>query len=92
MSTNNPTRLTPAQHAVLSLLRAQGEATGWQLIKASNGAIARGSVYVLLARLRERGFVSSRGGSDRRDPVYYRVTPAGELALAAWSAAQSAWK
>jgi len=77
-----------AEAEVLALLR-QGEKFGLELVEGSGGRIKRGSVYVLLGRLEERGLVASRseeraaheGGLPRRR---YRLTALGRRAVAAW--------
>ena len=54
---------------------------GLELVEASSGALKRGSVYVILARMEEKGFVESRqetpqnaSGAPRR---LYRATEYG---------------
>ena len=66
---------------VMELLRGR-ERYGLELVDASGGALKRGSVYVILARMEEKGFVDSRheeraqgaSGLPRR---LYRATPYG---------------
>lgn len=66
---------------VMELLRGR-ERYGLELVDASAGALKRGSVYVTLARMEEKGFVTSRqeepsvgtSGLPRR---LYRATPYG---------------
>lgn len=97
MTATNPTRLTATEHCILSLLGEIGEAYGLLLVEKSNGVLRRGSIYVLLSRLENRGFVKSRyvepatgqQGPSRR---LYKATDNGERALMAWKAAQRAWK
>lgn len=55
---------------------------GWQLSETltSHGMIASiGTLYPVLGRLREKGFVTSFGEESDAGPVrkYYRLTPAG---------------
>ena len=65
----------------MELLRT-GERYGLELVDASGGSLKRGSVYVILARMEEKGFVDSRQeertqagpGLPRR---LYRATPYG---------------
>jgi DNA-binding PadR family transcriptional regulator len=60
----------------------QRERFGLELVEASQGHVKRGSVYVLLARMEDKGFVESRieerppgaAGMPRR---LYRATPYG---------------
>jgi PadR family transcriptional regulator PadR len=50
----------PAKEAeVLRLLIANGEMYGLELVKSSS-ELKRGTVYVILARMSEKGFVGSR--------------------------------
>jgi DNA-binding PadR family transcriptional regulator len=65
---------------IMDLLRGR-ERYGLELVDSSDGALKRGSVYVILARMEEKGFVESRqedreaaGGAPRR---LYRATPYG---------------
>lgn len=65
----------------MELLRG-GERYGLELVERSGGALKRGSVYVILARMEDKGFVESRqeerapsvSGPPRR---LYRATPYG---------------
>lgn len=53
--------LPGSERLILELLVASGrEMFGLELIAASNGAIKRGSVYVTLQRMAEKGLVQSR--------------------------------
>lgn len=93
---DNPTRLTATEHALLSSVAEMGEAYGLQLVKRGPD-LKVGAVYASLARLAERGFLSScrevkppkgvRGPSRR----FYKVTEAGACALRAWEAAREVW-
>lgn len=73
---------------VLALLRDGGEMYGLELVKESKRRLTRGGVYVLLDRLEDKGFVTSRrrpapegeGGLPRR---LYSLTGLGERALSA---------
>jgi DNA-binding PadR family transcriptional regulator len=56
-----PVRLTAKEREILKLLIEQGaEMYGLQMVACSRGRLSRGSVYVLLDRLEERGLVRSR--------------------------------
>lgn len=51
---------TKTELVVLSLLRDEPRGMyGLEMVKASNGELARGTVYVLLGRLEEKGYVRS---------------------------------
>ena len=52
--------MSHTESLVLELLRGSRERYGLELVDASKGALKRGSVYVILARMEEKGFVESR--------------------------------
>jgi DNA-binding PadR family transcriptional regulator len=73
--------MSRTESLVMELLRGH-ERYGLELVDASRGALKRGSVYVILARMEEKGFIESRqeergpntSGLPRR---LYRATPYG---------------
>ena len=73
---------------ILSLLEDEPAGMyGLALVKASNGELKRGTVYITLGRLEEKGFIravedshSEHSGLPRRQ---YKLTGLGERALAA---------
>jgi PadR family transcriptional regulator, regulatory protein PadR len=78
---------------VLELLvrdHLHGDRYGLQLVAASKGRLKRGTVYVTLGRMEEKGYITSRldaappgaGGLPRR---LYAVTPLGRRMHAAWT-------
>lgn len=84
-----PPRLSEKQALVLDLLTAHGDSYGLELVRASDGRLKRGTVYVTLDRMEDRGLVESweaapsvghRAPPRRR----YRATRPGRAALAAW--------
>jgi PadR family transcriptional regulator, regulatory protein PadR len=78
------------------LLASRADMFGLEMVEASGGNLKRGTIYVTLQRMKEKGFVESRPeprampeiGISRR---LYRATGLGERALAAQRAAQSIW-
>jgi PadR family transcriptional regulator, regulatory protein PadR len=84
--------LSAKEHLVLELLAEQGELYGLQLVANSKRRLKRGTVYVTLGRMEEKGYISSRledapanaGGMPRR---LYQPTALGRRVLAAWTAA-----
>jgi DNA-binding PadR family transcriptional regulator len=70
--------MSPTESLVMELLRGQ-ERYGLELVDTAGGALKRGSVYVILARMEAKGFIESRqeervegaGGLPRR---LYRTT------------------
>jgi PadR family transcriptional regulator PadR len=83
----------PAKEAlIIELLSATGggEMYGLELVAASKGRLKRGTVYVTLGRMEEKGLVTSRleeappdaGGLPRR---IYQATALGRRLHEAWS-------
>jgi DNA-binding PadR family transcriptional regulator len=81
--------LSPKELLVLELLRDQ-KLYGLQLVAASNRRLKRGTVYVTLGRMEEKGYITSTleaapagaGGLPRR---IYKATALGRRMLAAWT-------
>jgi len=88
-NTQLPT-LTPTERLILDLL-SESEMYGLQLVAVSRGKLKRGSVYVLLGRMEEKGFVESRPEEKTPHPGLprrlYRVTRLGTRVMDAWSLA-----
>jgi len=90
-----PPRLSAKESLILDLLAHRGELYGLQLVAASKGKLKRGTVYVTLGRMEEKGYVESRLeplppggiGLPRR---LYRPTAFGLRVLDAWSIAARA--
>jgi DNA-binding PadR family transcriptional regulator len=82
--------LPPKERLILDQLIAHGPLFGLQLVALSDGALKRGTVYVTLGRMENKGFVRSDQeamplgaiGLPRR--LYY-PTPLGERVVRAWS-------
>ena len=81
----------PAKEAlILELLVQESEMYGLQLVAASRRRLKRGTVYVTLGRMEEKGYVVSRlepappdgGGLPRR---VYEATAFGRRVLTAWT-------
>ena len=73
--------MSRTESLVMELLRGR-ERYGLELVDLSGGALKKGSVYVILARMEEKGFVESR--QEEREPGasglprrQYRATPYG---------------
>jgi PadR family transcriptional regulator, regulatory protein PadR len=92
MATPHPRLLTlsPKELLVLELLLRHQDSYGLQLVAASSGRLKRGTVYVTLGRMEEKGYITSKleaapsgtGGLPRR---IYSATPLGRRMLAAWT-------
>jgi DNA-binding PadR family transcriptional regulator len=85
-------RLSPVETEILRLLVANGEMYGLELVAASE-LLKRGTIYVTLGRMADKGFVTSSTlkldnvpGLPRR---LFRATGDGVRALRAWEAANA---
>jgi DNA-binding PadR family transcriptional regulator len=81
--------MSPTESLVMDLLRGR-ERYGLELVDASAGSLKRGSVYVILARMEEKGFIESRqeergAGSSGLPRRLYRATRYGQKVHAAFT-------
>jgi len=80
---------------VLDLLLDTGrDMFGLEMIEASGGELKRGTIYVTLQRMQEKGFIESRQEARPAPEVgiprrLYRITGLGSRVLAAYEAARS---
>jgi PadR family transcriptional regulator, regulatory protein PadR len=82
--------LSDKERIVLELLTGARQMYGLELVSESGGALKRGTVYVTLGRMEEKGYIVSRqqdsppgaGGLPRR---VYSPTPLGREILRAWT-------
>jgi PadR family transcriptional regulator PadR len=91
MPKRTPVPTLPSKEAlILELLVEENEMYGLQLVAASRRRLKRGTVYVTLGRMEEKGYVVSRlepappdtGGLPRR---VYEATAFGRRVLTAWT-------
>jgi DNA-binding PadR family transcriptional regulator len=83
-------KLSAKELLVLELLSGSGAMYGLELVAASRGELKRGTVYVTLGRMEEKGYVKSRqeeapreaGGLPRR---VYEPTALGRRVCDAWT-------
>ena len=85
-----PPTLPPKERLILELLVARGPSFGLALVEQSGGALKRGTVYVTLGRLENKGFVTSESEAPQPGAIglprrIYRVTGLGERVLSAWA-------
>ena len=88
----HPPRLSPKETLIVELLLRDDELYGLQLVAASRGRLKRGTVYVTLGRMEDKGLITSReeapppdeGGLPRR---VYRATALGRHVYEAWNMA-----
>ena len=84
-------RLSGKEALILQLLVEQRAMYGLELVAASDGALKRGTVYVTLGRMEQKGLIASKheegtppgGGLPRR---LYQATPYGRQLLSAVTA------
>lgn len=78
------------------LIDGHKEMYGLEMIEASKGRLKRGTIYVTLQRMTEKGFVESREEARPSPEVgiprrLYKITGLGERAIAAREAAYLAF-
>jgi len=87
--------LSPKERLILDLLlNAPGcELYGLEMVKLSNGQLKRGTVYVTLDRMDDKGYVTSREVKEPGQPGLPRrvftVTGFGQRVLSAYEAASA---
>lgn len=90
----SPVRLSGKEYQILELLIRNGEMYGLQMVQESKGALARGTVYVMLDRMQDKGLVESRvddkaqgvSGLPRR---LYKPTGYGAMVCRQWERLQA---
>jgi len=93
-TTSRVPTLSGKESLILELLVGAREMYGLELVAASAGTLKRGTVYVTLGRMEDKGYLTSTledaplkaGGLPRR---VYSPTPFGREVLAAWTTAAS---
>ena len=86
-------KFSATERLIIELLAEHDELFGLQMVELSGGRLKRGTVYVTLGRMHEKGYLESRQeplppgaiGLPRR---LYRPTGFALRALAAWKAAE----
>ncbi|MCX6539016.1 MAG: PadR family transcriptional regulator [Acidobacteria bacterium] len=78
------------ERLVLELLVSGGPMFGLQLVESSAHRLKRGTVYVTLGRMEQKGYVESEqepraAGAIGLPRRMYRATGLGERALRAWT-------
>jgi DNA-binding PadR family transcriptional regulator len=78
---------------ILTLLAEKGALYGLEMVNESGGRLKRGTVYVTLSRMQDKGWV--RTAEDREPECHaglprpkYRITAAGQRVLLALEAAR----
>jgi len=85
---------SPLEYEVMCLLIPRGEMYGLQIVKDSEGKLKRGSVYVILGRMEDKGLVDSRAEASTPEYVgiprrLYKVTGLGVRAARKFEAMQA---
>jgi DNA-binding MarR family transcriptional regulator len=93
---DRPPSLSDKEAVILRLLvGARRKMYGLEMVEASDGALRRGTVYVTLDRMEDKGYISSRKQSKSPDGAaarrLYKVEGLGERALSAMEAAGRAF-
>jgi PadR family transcriptional regulator PadR len=83
-------RLSSKEKVILELLVANGSMYGLQLVAQSHGELKRGTVYVTLGRMEQKGLILSESEklSDNSGLVprrMYKPTPFGLRVLEIWT-------
>ena len=89
-------QFSATERLIIELLSEHQEMFGLQMVEQSAGRLKRGTVYVTLGRMQEKGYLESRQeplppgaiGLPRR---LYRPTGLAMRILAAWRAAERAF-
>ena len=86
---SRPPSLSGKEQIVLELLSANGPSYGLQLVSDSKGRLKRGTVYVTLGRMEEKGYVESEPDPEAADDLIlprriYKPTPYGLRVLEAY--------
>lgn len=96
-STDSHMVLSQKEAIIIDLLRGnESPLFGLEIVQKSNGQVKRGTVYVTLQRMEEKGLVASEQ-EPRPNPEIgiprrrYRITGLGERALNAARAARAAF-
>jgi PadR family transcriptional regulator PadR len=76
------------------LVSSRRELYGLEMVDASNGELKRGTIYVTLQRMQEKGFIDSKQEARTAPEIgiprrLYRTTGDGQRVFAAYRAARS---
>ena len=86
-------KFSGTERLIIELLVEHDELFGLQMVELSEGRLKRGTVYVTLGRMQEKGYLESRqeplpAGAIGLPRRLYRPTGFALRALAAWQAAE----
>ncbi len=87
-------RLSRKEDLILELLINKCEMYGLEMVKTAPHDLKRGTVYVILSRMADKGYVESRQVKDPGDPGLpkrlFRSTGHGQRVFQAWELARAA--
>jgi DNA-binding PadR family transcriptional regulator len=90
MKTGRVPTLSNKERLILNQLVSGAPKYGLQMVEDSRGALKRGTVYVTLGRMEQKGLIESRHESAAQSGALprrmYRATAHGRRVLDAWSA------
>ena len=92
---DNFPRLARKETLILEMLMASArEIFGLEMVEASKGELKRGTVYVTLKRMEDKGLITSRTEARAQGEIgiprrLYKITGHGERVLAAMRAAHA---
>jgi DNA-binding PadR family transcriptional regulator len=95
MAPNNDARISATEEQILRLLIGSiKELYGLEMVKRSEGKLKRGTIYVTLQRMEQKGLVESREEDDTADHIglrrrLYKPTGLGERVLRAQEIARN---
>ena len=86
-------QLSGTERLIIELLSEHQELFGLRMVELSGGRLKRGTVYVTLGRMQEKGYLESRqeplpAGAIGLPRRLYRPTGLAMRILAAWKAAE----
>jgi DNA-binding PadR family transcriptional regulator len=89
--------LSKIESVILDLLVSHDELYGLEMIAKSHNTLKRGTIYVTLDRLEDKGFVSSKevkppAGAQGPSRRAYRITGLGNRVLEARNAFAAIWR
>lgn len=87
-------RISKTEYMILDQLRSGAKRYGLEMVRGSDGQLKRGTIYVTLSRMEDKGFVESK---QRHDPKLagiprrvYSISGLGSQTLHAYELAISA--
>lgn len=93
---NNLPKLSSVERLVLQMLiNSGGELYGLEMVEQSGGKLKKGTVYVTLERMQQKGYIESRVKSDKSSKNnskrrMYKATGLGQRLFAAYELVSNA--